>query len=101
MFKSSSSGSIGLRSGDGNGFVPLISTNNALERHNLDIKGELHILRQGLSAIPLTFLLPTVDEYKAAWKHKELSSEITDEPIGGKAKEGKKVEGKRRWSASY
>uniref|UniRef100_A0A915CM70 Uncharacterized protein n=1 Tax=Ditylenchus dipsaci TaxID=166011 RepID=A0A915CM70_9BILA len=71
-----------------NGFVPLISTNNALERHNLDIKENYTFCDR-----PLTFLLPTVDEYKAAWKYKELSSEITDEPIGGKRRK------ERKWKA--
>uniref|UniRef100_A0A915EFF6 F-box domain-containing protein n=1 Tax=Ditylenchus dipsaci TaxID=166011 RepID=A0A915EFF6_9BILA len=31
-----------------------------------------------------------MDEYKAAWKNKELSPEITDEHIGGKRRKGRK-----------
>uniref|UniRef100_A0A915CQB8 Uncharacterized protein n=1 Tax=Ditylenchus dipsaci TaxID=166011 RepID=A0A915CQB8_9BILA len=70
------------------GFVPLISINNALERRNLDIK-ENYTFCERVSVPsfflkPLTFPLPTMDEYKAAWKYNELSPEITDEPIGGK-----------------
>uniref|UniRef100_A0A915DUH8 Uncharacterized protein n=1 Tax=Ditylenchus dipsaci TaxID=166011 RepID=A0A915DUH8_9BILA len=39
------------------------------------------------------FPLATMDEYKAAWKYKELSLEITDEPIG--ESEGREESGRQ------